>query len=187
MPRQGLTTERLVETGMQLADEIGFATLTLSILARQVDVKVASLYAHIASVDDLKTRIALRALDILAEKAAEAVEGRAGSDALRAIAEAHRDFARAHPGLFSASRHPLSAEMAATSGGARLARTMRAMLRGYGLDDTHTVHAARLIGSVLLGFTTLELAGSFDHSLPPPTDSWTRALDALDATLRSWA
>ncbi|WP_417310683.1 TetR/AcrR family transcriptional regulator [Devosia sp.] len=186
MPRQGLTTARLVEAAMAMADEIGFAELTLSALARQVDVRVASLYAHIASAEDLKTRVALAALDRLAERATEAVAGRAGKDALVAIADAHREFAAAHPGLFMATRHPLGPGEAADSGGARLARSMRAMLGGYGLAEDEAVHAIRLIGSALLGFITLETAGSFAHSEPPPDASWTRMLDALDATLRGW-
>ena len=45
----------------------------------------------------------------------------------------------------------------------------------------------RLLGSVIHGFTELELAGSFDHSDPAPEVSWERTLDALDRTLQSWA
>jgi hypothetical protein len=47
--RVGLTTARLVTAGAELADEVGFAHVTVSALARRFDVKVASLYAHVAS------------------------------------------------------------------------------------------------------------------------------------------
>ncbi len=67
----GLTTERLVRAGAELADEVGFDQVTVSALARQFDVKVASLYSHVQNSHDLKTRIALLALDELADRAAE--------------------------------------------------------------------------------------------------------------------
>ena len=61
-----------------------------------------------------------------------------------------------------------------------------AVLRGYGLRGEEATHAVRLIGSVLHGFTDLELSGSFSHSDPPSEESWPRAIAALDATLTRW-
>ncbi len=78
MARAGLTTARLTRAGAELADEVGFDQVTASELARRFDVKVASLYSHVKSTQDLKTRIALFALEELADRAADAVAGRAG-------------------------------------------------------------------------------------------------------------
>lgn len=186
MPRAGLSREKLIEAGASLADSEGFAALTLAALARQFDVKLASLYAHVRNSDDLKAGVALHALDLLAVRADEAVAGRAGKEALVAIAEVHRRFAGEHPGLFEAARFPLSPERAADSGGVRLARTMLAALRGYGLSEADQVHAVRLLGSFFLGFSLLERGGSFAHSKPEPDLSWQRGLDALDVTFKSW-
>lgn len=186
MARVGLTTERLVEAGAALADTAGFDAVTPSALARQFGVQVASLYSHVAGADDLRRRIALLALDRLAGLAAAAVAGRSGKDALAALADVHRDFARSHPGQFAATRWPLDGATAAASGGLPLAQLMRAVLRGYDLAEPAQTHAVRLIGSVFLGFTTLELGGSFSHSAPDAQESWDWSLDALDAVLRSW-
>lgn len=49
MARVGLSAERLTLAGAELADEVGFEQVTLSALARQFDVKVASLYSHLKS------------------------------------------------------------------------------------------------------------------------------------------
>jgi len=187
MARVGLTRERIVEAGAKLADECGFDAVTLAELARQFDVKLASLYSHLRSAEDLKTGIALLALNALADRADEAVAGRSGKDAMIALADVHRVFAREHPGLFQAARHPLDAATAARSGGARLSRTMRAMLRGYALTDEGVVHATRLLGSFFLGFALLELSGGFAHSAPGPDVSWQRGLDGIDILLTSWA
>ena len=63
----------------------------------------------------------------------------------------------------------------------------RAILRGYGLTGDDQTHAVRLIGSLLHGYASLELAGSFDHSDPPGDMTWPRILDGLDHMLRTWA
>lgn len=77
MVRAGLTTERLTRAGAELADEVGFDQVTVSALARRFDVKVASLYSHLKNSDDLRTRIALFALEELADRVAAALAGRA--------------------------------------------------------------------------------------------------------------
>lgn len=187
MPRIGLTRERLLDAACALADREGFPALTLAALARQFDVKLASLYAHVKNVDDLRAGVALRALAILAEQADEAVLGRSGREALVALGDVHRCFAQDHPGLFEATRYSLDPASAAGSGGARLSLIMRAVLRGYDLDEEDSVHAIRLLGSFFLGFPVLERGGSFTHSQPGPEQSWRRGLDMLDVLLRSWA
>ncbi|MET9607865.1 TetR/AcrR family transcriptional regulator [Streptomyces sp. NPDC006512] len=184
--RVGLTTERLVRAGAELADEIGFEQATPTELARRFGVRTASLYAHVRNAHDLKTRIALLALEELADRASEAVAGRAGKDALTAFADTYRDYALAHPGRFAASQFRLDAETAAASAGVRHAQLMRAVLRGYDLAEPQQTHAVRLLGSVFSGYARLEGAGGFSHSAPGAQESWSEILHALDALLRSW-
>ncbi|WP_405593353.1 TetR/AcrR family transcriptional regulator [Streptomyces sp. NBC_01092] len=186
MARVGLTTERLVRAGAELADEIGFEKVTASELARRFDVKVASLYSHVKNSQDLKTRIALFALEELADRAADAVAGRAGKDALVAFADVYRDYGLQHPGRAAAARMTLDPETAAASAGVRHAQMTRAILRGYDLAEPEATHAVRLLGSVFHGYASLELAGGFSHSAPDSQETWTRILDALDALLRNW-
>ena len=186
MARVGLTTERVVRAGAELADEVGFDQVTVSEVARRFDVKVASLYSHVKNSQDLRTRIALFALEELADRAADAIAGRAGKDALVAFANAYRDYSREHPGRATAARSRLDPETAAASAGVRHAQMTRATLRGYDLKEPDQTHAVRLLGSVFHGYSSLELAGGFSHSSPDSEESWTRILDALDALLRNW-
>ncbi len=185
--RAGLNKDKIIAAAGRLADDEGFESLTLAAVARIFDVRLPSLYGHVANLHELKKGVGLLALDSLAERTEEAIAGRAGKDALVALVNTHRDFARQHPGLFQASRYPLDAQSAALSGGARLARVNHAMLRGYSLRDEDRVHATRLIGSFVLGFSLLELAGSFSHSDPEPELSWKRDVEGLDGLLQSWA
>ncbi len=186
MPRAGLSRARVVGAGAELADEVGFAQVTLSALARRFDVQVASLYSHVRSSDDLRTGIALLALDELADRAADAVAGRAGSAAVHALGDVHRDYAAAHPGRYDATRYALDHETAVTSAGPRLATLTRAVLRDYRLGAADETHAVRLLGSVFHGFVDLERAGGFSHSAPDSETTWRRILDSLDATLAGW-
>ncbi|MGX4694248.1 TetR/AcrR family transcriptional regulator [Streptomyces sp. JNUCC 63] len=186
MARAGLTTERLVRAGAELADEVGFDRVTVSALARRFDVKVASLYSHLKGSQDLRTRIALLALEELADRAAEALAGRAGRDALIAFADVYRDYAREHPGRYAATRLRLGPEAAAASAGGRHAQMTRAILRGYDLTEPDQTHAVRLLGSVFHGYVGLELAGGFSHSAPDSQETWVRILDRLDMMLRDW-
>lgn len=186
MARAGLTTERLTRAGAELADEVGFEQVTVSALARRFDVKVASLYSHVKNSRDLKTRIALLALEELADRVAAALAGRAGKDALTAFANVYRDYAREHPGRYAAARLRLDPEDAAAGPGGRHARMTRAILRGYDLTEPDQTHAVRLLGSVFHGYVSLETGGSFSHSAPDSEESWVRVLDALDALLRNW-
>ncbi|GGY89881.1 TetR/AcrR family transcriptional regulator [Streptomyces nitrosporeus] len=186
MARVGLTTERLVRAGAEMADEAGFDRVTVSALARQFGVKVASLYSHVRSSQDLRTRIALLALEELADRGDAALAGRAGKDALAALGDVYRDYAREHPGRYAAARLRLDPATAAGSAGVRHARMTRAVLRGYDLDEPDQTHAVRLLGSVFSGYVGLELGGGFDHSAPDTQETWTRILDALDALLRNW-
>ena len=186
VPRAGLTSERLVRAGAELADEVGFEHVTATALARRFDVKVASLYSHVRSSDDLRRRIALLALAEMADRGDAALAGRSGRDALVALADVYRDYARVHPGRYAAAQLRLDPETAAASAGPRHARMARAVLRDYGLDEPDQTHAVRLLGSVFSGFVGLEHGGGFDHSEPAPAETWTRVLDSLDALLRSW-
>ncbi len=184
MGRVGLTQGKLVVAAAELADAEGFEAVTLSALARRFDVKTASLYSHVVSTAELKAQIAVLALGELAERAGAALAGRAGADALLAFASAYRDYARQHPGRYAATRHPLPSHL--LGAGRAHAELSSAVLRGYGLSGQDPTHAVRLIGSVLHGFTDLELSGSFSHSEPPSEESWRRAIEALDVVLTQW-
>ncbi|MFJ1708476.1 TetR/AcrR family transcriptional regulator [Kitasatospora sp. NPDC088346] len=185
MVRAGLTPELLIRAGAEMADEVGFDQVTVSALARRFDVKAASLYSHLKSSQDLRTGIALLALEELADRVAAALAGRAGKDALAAFADAYRDYAREHPGRYAAARLRLDPETAAASAGVRHAQMTRAILRGYHLTEPGQTHAVRMLGSVFHGYIELELAGGFSHTAVDPQESWAWIVDSLDALLRA--
>lgn len=185
MARAGITGERLTVAAAELADELGFDKVTVSAVARRLGVKDPSLYAHIENARELKVRVALLALEEMADRAATALAGRAGKDALVAFAGAYRDYAKEHPGRYAASRYELDPQAAATSAGPRHAEMTRALLRGYDLPEPDQTDAVRFLGGAFHGYVSLEMSGAFRHTPRAADDSWAWALDTLDFALRN--
>ncbi|MER7572386.1 WHG domain-containing protein [Streptomyces sp. NPDC126514] len=186
MARAGLTAERLTAAAAELADEVGLEKVSLSALARHFGVKDASLYSHVKSLQDLRTRIALLAGGEMIDRIALAVAGRAGKDALAAFADAYRSYALDHPGRYAATQLPVDRTLSADSPALRrTADITYGMLRAYGLEEPDLTDAVRLLRSTFHGYCALESAGAFGA----PRDvrrSWDRAVEALHVALEHW-
>lgn len=188
MPRAGLSSARVADAAADLADEVGLDRVTLTALAKSFGVAPPSLYSHVRSTDDVRTRVALLALEETADRLADALAGVSGRAALAAMGGVWRTYATEHPGRYAATRVPLDAATAAASAGPRHAELSRAALRGYDLDEVDATHAVRLLGATFHGYAALDSAGAFGHRPDAPTsdETWERVLDGLDALLRSW-
>ncbi|MEU7137949.1 WHG domain-containing protein [Nocardia sp. NPDC046473] len=186
MARARMTDESLIQAAAELADEVGFDNVTVSALARKLGVKDASLYSRLENARDLRVKVAVLALAELADKVADALAGRAGKDALVAFANAYRDYAKQHPGRYAATQLDLDPATAAASAAMRHAEMTRAILRGYDLSEPDQTDAIRLLHGTFYGYVTLETTGRYDSHPRKAEDSWSRALDALDAVLKNW-
>ena len=185
--RPRLSRDAIVATAAVIADEDGLRQVSLSAVAREVGVRVPSLYSHLEGTADLRSGLTALALTELADRGDRALAGRSGRDALIALADVHRDYAREHPGRFEAAGAlDVPVTEAQQTAGARVAEQSLALLRGYPVPETEQTHAVRLLASVLRGFVQLESGGAFDHREPPSEESWARVVDALDSTLRQW-
>lgn len=186
MDRLALTPASVVAAAAGVADESGFAAVTLSEVARRLGVKTPSLYSHVRDLAALQDGVTALALAELTERVSAAIAGRSGADALGAYADALRAFARECPGRWDALQR--RAGMGAVDSRAArefVART-DAVLRGYSLTPGDRVHATRLIGATINGFIALERIGSFDHREPAPDASWLMAIGSLHAALLTW-
>jgi AcrR family transcriptional regulator len=179
VPRAGLSTAAVVGAAAELADAEGLEALTLARLAGSLGVRTPSLYNHVASLDDVRRRVALVALRELGDAMRDATVGRAGDDALTAMAHAYRAYARAHPGRYAATqRAPAAGEDEVATVAARAVDVLLAVLRGYGLEGDDAIHAARAVRSALHGFVALESGGGF--GIPVALDeSFDRMVAAL--------
>jgi Tetracyclin repressor-like, C-terminal domain len=90
------------------------------------------------------------------------VEGRTGSEAVRALANAMRDFALEHPGLSAATfRNPASDSPEWQRAGADLKQVAFEAFSQVGLKDDHAAQALHILRSLVRGFVISEMAASF--------------------------
>ncbi|MFJ2758918.1 WHG domain-containing protein [Nocardioides sp. NPDC087217] len=194
MGRPGLNRSDVIAAAADLADELGFDAVTVSVLARRLGVRSPTLYSHISSGTDLRTAVTAYVLDELADATTQAMTAGEGRELLVAYANAIRDFARRSPGRYDATtrqRVPpvpagesrLDSVDEAITAGRRNADLALAVVRSYGVTEANETYAVRLMSSLIHGYITLELAGSFAHSEPHSEATWPEALDDLDRSL----
>jgi AcrR family transcriptional regulator len=175
MPRRGLDRASVVETAAAIADAEGLEHLTLARVAERLGIRTPSLYNHVEGLDGLRRDLALTGLREMIHRIGRAAVGKAGDDALLALAHAYRDFARERPGVYAATlRAPDTDDGEWASTGAELLAIVLAVLAGYGLTGDDALHAVRALRSVLHGFVSLEASGGF--GLPLALDESFRRL-----------
>lgn len=184
MPRAGLHPDAVVDAAQAIADADGLEAVTLARVAAALGVRTPSLYAHVKGLGDLRVRLGVRGVQDLAEALTRAAAGRAGVDALRAVAAAYRAYASAHPGTYAAAQraHDLRRATAGVAAGGAAVEAVVAVVRGYGLTDADAVHATRIIRAALHGFVMLEAVDGFAIELSVD-DTFDRLVATLDQGL----
>ena len=144
MPRAGVTHERVVAEAAAVADEVGLERLTLAAIAQRFGVTLPSLYKHVDGLDALKRDLAVLGVRELTAALSAAAVGRARSDALHGIANAYRDYAKAHPGAPprpSAHRTPTTTNIWPSAEAAFA--VLVAVLDGYEITGEDAIDAVR--------------------------------------------
>jgi len=176
----------VLDEAARLADEVGLDRLTLATVAQHLGVALPSLYKHVRGADALRRGLATRAVVELAGEIRSAAVGKARTEALRALADAYRGYARRHPGRYAASlRAPDPEDGDHVAAGEAAVGVAFAVLAGYGLSGRAAVDATRMLRSALHGFVDLEAKGGF--GLPQDVDrSFALLVDALDSAFTDW-
>jgi AcrR family transcriptional regulator len=163
VPRAGLAAASVTRAGAELVDEIGFQHLSMGLVAERLGVKTPSLYKHVAGQADLAHRIAVLCMTEFADAIRDAIQGRAGSEALVAGAHAMRTYVLEHPGRYAAGNavRPTGPDDPLVPAIDRVLASWSAMLHGYHLEPDEEIHALRTLRSILHGFADLEATGGF--------------------------
>jgi len=187
VPRAGLAPETVVAAGAALADEVGYANVTMGLVAERVGVRTPSLYRHVDSLEALRRGISLQGIRELGNALTRAAAGRSGADAIHAFADAYRRWALDHPGRYAATvAAPAADDEEAGRISAEAVQSLFAILDGFGLRGDLRLDAARAVRSALHGFVTLEAADAF--GMPrDATRSFRFVVDGLIITLRAAA
>jgi AcrR family transcriptional regulator len=183
VPRAGLAPAAVIAAGVELADEVGYTTMTMGLLAERLGVRTPSLYKHVDSLEALRRGVAVQAKRDFTDAIARVAVGVSGADAVRAFATAYRRWAITHPGRYAATlRAPAPDDEEDRRVSDQALQIMYDVLAGFGLRGEHAVDAARALRSTLHGFVTLEAGGGF--GLTRDVDrSYTYLVDTLIAAM----
>ncbi len=88
-----MSADVIVTEAARLVDEGGRDRITLAELAKRFGVAQPSLYKHVTGLEGLHRLLAVKVTREVADTLRRAGTGKAGPDALRAIAKAYRDYA----------------------------------------------------------------------------------------------
>lgn len=160
--KKGLSKDLIVQTAVAMIAEQGLEAFSLRELAARLEVRPASLYNHVANIDDLYTSVAFVVMEALRETLTAAVHGRQGDEAVRALAAAYYRYGKENPELYKTVIAMRLKE------GDAIAEPFHALLgpfyevlAAYGLSDVEATAMQRLLRSLIHGFLTLEEAGYF--------------------------
>ena len=168
--RAGLDHEAVVESAAKLVDEEGIDQLTLGRLAERLGIRTPSLYNHVAGLPGLKHDLALYCLRELRDHATRTAIGKSRAEAIIALADAFRSYARQTPGRYTLTQQaPEPGDRELQLVAQQVIDVVQAILAPYGLSDEEAIHAIRGLRSIVHGFVALEVSGGF--GLPVDLDA----------------
>ncbi|MDO7906735.1 WHG domain-containing protein [Paenibacillus sp. JX-17] len=177
--RPGLDRTTLIQTAADIADTEGMEAVTLSSLAQRLGVRSPSLYNHIEGLPALRQALALHGTRMLVSELTDAVVGRAGDDAVRALCDAYISFAVRHPGLYDctfAAPEPHEPELEAVS--QHFLTLMLQAMQSYKLNDLDALHAVRGLRMMAHGYVSLERQRAYGMDFDP-AESLNRLLNSF--------
>jgi AcrR family transcriptional regulator len=180
MPRQGLNRESIVEASIRLIEDKGYAAFSMGELAKSLNVKTASLYNHVESLDALFTDVGLAAVSQMVVREAQAIGGKEKNEALFAIAAAYRAFAKDHNELYRVimGLQKSKNEVLEKAAG-QITEPILQVLSSYGLSRTEQMHWQRILRSMMHGFVAHEEAGGFSHFPIDKNESYRLAIQCV--------
>jgi len=179
VPRRGLDRPQVVAAAAGIADAEGLEAVTLARVAAALDVRSPSLYNHVDGRDGLLRGLAALSTRELAARLRRAATGRAGADAILAVAQAQRGYALEHPGRYATTvTAPAEDDAEHAAAAAEAVDVLGAVLGGSGLSGDDLVHAIRALRSAVHGFVAIEMAGGFALAVDRDA-SFGRLVDAL--------
>ena len=166
--RKRLNRQKVLIEAIELANVKGLENLNLHELAAALEIKPPSLYNHIKSLVDLKQGIAIEATRALVKRIKDNAVGKSGPEALRAMAWAYLKYVRDNPGMVSAiARAPDKENQEAMAIDKEFIDTGMAIMAGFKMEHTESIHALRAIRCAAHGFAVLELEQGFGFDLKP--------------------
>ena len=180
MPRIGLNRQAVVSAAIELIEDEGCQDFSMRELADRLQVKTASLYNHIESIDSLYGEIGSYVISKLMEVQLSAVGGKRRDEAVRSLALAHYGFAKEHPELYRVFMNlPALKNDNLFNEAGDTVNLIIDVLSGYRLDEKQKMHLQRVLRSIIQGFIVQEDIGCLRHFPVDASDSFNIAIDCF--------
>lgn len=180
MARKGLNKEAVVLAAVHLIEEKGYASFSMRELAMMLGVKTASLYNHVESMDELFVEVGLTAVSMMIAYENESISGKNQNDALFALADAYRRFAKEHYELYKIIMSLQKTQNAVLEQAAgRITEPIMRVLSGYDMDERLKMHWQRILRSMMHGFVAHEQSGGFSHFPIDKDESYHLAIQVI--------
>lgn len=161
--KAGIDSEDIVEVAARIADTDGLGAATLTAVAGELGIRTPSLYNHVDGLAGLQRLLALHGSHLLLASFQDALEGKSGAEALKALAGADRRFAVEHPGLYEsflpAPRQGEDEELYDAM--AAPVFVVADVLLAMGIPQCDAIHLVRALRALLHGFLDLEAKEGF--------------------------
>ena len=164
MYHKGVTRDSVIHTAVEIVERDGLAGFSMHVLAGELGIRTASLYKHVAGLDDVITEIGSYALRLLKSDIETAIGDLHGDEAVMALAVAYREYAQNHSELYKTILNMQKMDNETLSKDASiLAELVVDVLDDYDLTQKEKSHWQRILRSFMHGFITHEEAGYFIH------------------------
>lgn len=184
MPRQGLNRQALVQAAAELIAQRGMRDFSMRELAQHMNVKTASLYNHVESMDALLADVARWVIGKLVDEMRAAVSGKTGAQAVRELAQAYMRFGRQHYEWYKLIISlPLLGDAALAECPKPIVDVIMDVLRGFDLSEEMCMHQQRILRSIMHGFLSQQAHGGFSHFPVDVKQSYDMAIAGFIAAL----
>jgi len=174
-----LDQSAITAAALRIIENPELPELTLSAIARELDVTQPALYYHVDGIQDIMRWVGMAVRERLVDALSTATIGVSQSDAVRSVANAWRSFSQENPALYrSTDWHPVEgcAELEEAVG--RVLSVLASSLRGFDLTDDQRATTALALRSTLHGFASFEL-GAGNPSPLSADESFRQIIDLL--------
>lgn len=185
--RKGLSKEKIVEAAIELLEENGYEDFSVHKLAEKLDVKAASLYNHIRSIDEINFEMGLKTASELVKVQLAAMEGKSRQEAVLALALAFREFVFSHPESFKMIMVlPGTYPTRSRNYRLQIQEPIMEALKLYQISEDQRAHWYRILRSTMHGFVFYELtAWNYTHFIGDPLESYRMAINNIILALES--
>lgn len=155
-------------------------------IAADLVTEMEAFFGKVDTIPQMKQALAIAGYQGLRRQIEKAIEGKTGSDAVRAMALAMRSFALGSPGLAVASfRDPEVDNPEYQKAAGELAQTVLRVFSNVGITDESAKHAIRILKSLVRGFVLGEMSApvarpmEYQKSYVFAVEMFVSGLDAL--------